>query len=166
MKKQAAILALIVGLGVTTQQGCGGAQHENPGEDYSSFSSADAAGFAAFQKGFYLFTKTQNCVKCHGSSTSPKFADPNPAVAYGNFIGLVNASEPANSIIIEYAGNGHCNDTPCSDSSVRPQVTSLLQSWAAAKNAVGGGGTDPSGPAFQLASLALPAGIPNLGLAP
>jgi mono/diheme cytochrome c family protein len=168
MKKQVAILTCIIGLGVATQQGCGGAAHENPGFDYASLSGGDPGGLAAFVNGFYAFTKTQNCVKCHGATTTPKFADPDISVAYGYFKTLVNANDPANSIIVTYAGNGHCSDTPCSDPSVRPQVTSLLQNWAAAENAGGSGdpGGGPTGPAYMTGSLALPAGIPALGAAP
>jgi mono/diheme cytochrome c family protein len=168
MKKQTAVLTLAVGLAVTVAfQACGGGIHENPGSysDYgSSLGAASAQGMAAFQSGFYAFTKSQGCVKCHGVFQAPKFADSDVNAAYSAFTSLVNPANPAGSIIITYAGNAHCADTPCSDPSVRPQVTSLLQSWAAAVNSSGGGSGVSA--KYMTQSLAMPATIPALTAAP
>lgn len=168
MKKQTAVLTLAVGLAVTVAfQACGGGIHENPGS-YTDFGSglgaASAKGMAAFQSGFYAFTKSQGCVKCHGVFQAPKFADPDLNVAYSAFTSLVNPDHPTGSLIITYAGNAHCADTPCSDPTVRPQVTSLLQSWAAAVNSSGGSGGASA--KYMTQSMAMPTTIPPLSAAP
>lgn len=130
-------------------------------------------GFQSFKSGFYAFTQTQGCVKCHDSQVSPRFASANLDIAYenasGNLLGssekLVDFNNPILSLFIEYAGNGHCNDTPCSDTSVRPRLKSLIESWAQAEVTAsnGGGNISPlSVLQFKTATLQVPAKLPTI----
>ena len=132
----------------------------------------------AFQSTFYAFTKSQGCVKCHAANVSPHFASPDVNNAYGWATGFRNGStvaklidfdNPLGSVIIDYAGNSHCSDTPCSNPDIRPVIQNVLETWAAAEKAIGSGGsaTPSKQPKFFTGSLKVPGTIPNIfGAAP
>lgn len=154
-------------------------------ESYSS-SNADqnnlgAPGIESFKTGLYAFAQARNCVKCHGSLIRPHFAsldiDSAYAVATGfrngsTTVKLIDFSNPAASVFIEYAGNSHCSDTPCGDPAVRPNVQKALEDWAAAEmstNVPAPGSTPPPGSTpvavtykYLTASLKVPATIPSI----
>ncbi len=133
-----------------------------------------AASMQAYQSTFYAFTQTQGCVQCHGGNVHPAFAAPDIATAYaqvrGNQIGstkpLIDFYAPSTSIIIQYAGNGHCAATPCSDPSVRPMVQNLLATWSAAEIANGTAGPDlgPSAylPNYLTDTQPIPPNLPDI----
>lgn len=151
---------------------CGAPEHD-PNGSFSSSSVSSQAALAAFQNGFYTFAKNQGCVKCHASIVHPNFAAPDVTFAYseakGNQIGstvpLIDFSNPDSSIIITYAGNSHCNDTPCANPANSDVVKGLLESWAAAEMASsgggGGGGSSPKAN-YMTTTVALPANIPSI----
>jgi len=136
----------------------------------------NSAGFAAFQNGFYAFVNKQGCVECHASVVHPTFAAADVNVAYasakGTEIGsttpLIDFTNPSQSIFIKNAGNGHCSAAPCSDPSVRPEVQSLLEAWAAAElngSSQGGGQVVTSSliqPTYLTATMPMPANIPSI----
>lgn len=128
---------------------------------------APTSGSEAFKTGFYSFVNTQGCVQCHAANVHPTFASPDFATAYaaargplnGSTAPLIDFNNPDASIFIVYAGNGHCNATPCSDPNVRPTVKTLLQTWALAE----GGSIAPTGPnIYATASMPIPASLPIL----
>lgn len=133
----------------------------------------NAEQILAYQTTFYAFAKSQGCVKCHESSVSPHFASKNINEAYRSARGFRNGSTtvklidfdtPVTSIFIDYAGNSHCSDTPCSDPDIRPVVQGALEMWAASELAVGRGGSaiPAKVPKFFTASLRVPASIPTI----
>ena len=122
--------------------------------------STASAGFEQFKTGFYQFTQTQNCAMCHGHFQVPLFAVADPAAAYQAAIGLLNKTDPANSLFASYAGNNHCGQTICSDAAVVPTVKMYMQQWAAAEN--GGGTSVPTGPKYLTGEVAVPANLPSL----
>jgi hypothetical protein len=150
---------------------CGSTLHDVAGSDLSAsqLSSGSAAGLKAFQTGFYAFANSQGCVKCHGAIQNPRFASPNLGEAYaaarGAKIGstdpLIDFTNPDASIIVEYAGNSHCNDTPCANPANSATVQSLLEAWASAE--VSGGVVQNAAlPPYMTASMQVPANVPNL----
>lgn len=168
MGKILAVIALSLGLAA-----CGQSTHELAGSDLSAsqMSSSSAAGMKAFQTGFYAFANSQGCVKCHGAIQNPHFASPNLGEAYsaakgaqiGSTIPLIDFSNPAASIIAQYAGNSHCNDTPCSNPANTAVVQGLLESWAAAETSgVSGPIQNLTLPKYMTASMQVPATVPNL----
>ncbi len=133
----------------------------------------NAEQILAYQTTFYAFAKSQGCVKCHESSVSPHFASLDINEAYRSARGFRNGSTtiklidfdlPAASIFIDYAGNSHCSDTPCSDPDIRPIVQDVLEMWAASEIAVGRGGSSipVKVPKFFTAGLKVPAIIPTI----
>ena len=166
MGKFAALIALTLMVSA-----CGSTLHDVAGSEVSTsqLSSGSAVGMQAFQTGFYAFANTQGCVKCHGAVQAPHFAAPNLSTAYkaalGKKIGsnepLIDFSNPDASIIAQYAGNNHCNDTPCSDPANTATVKGLLEAWANAEIA-GGSVQNVTLPKYMTASQQVPANVPNL----
>lgn len=139
----------------------------------SNANTLNASQVQAFKTTFYAFAKAQGCVKCHESNVSPNFASADINKAYSSARGFRNGSttqrlidfdNPAASIIIDYAGNSHCSDLPCSDPDIRPVVQNSLEMWAAAEIALGTGKVpDPvKVPKFFTASLKVPTTIPTI----
>jgi len=148
--------------------GCGEAKHRSSSSSNGSQHSASGPGFQAFKAGFYQFAIDKDCVKCHGSIVSPKFASADLSEAYSAAFPLVNFNNPNSSSIVSYSGNGHCNDTPCSNPANPAEVQGLLATWAAGELAGGqGGNPNPGGggpavtPKYLTATLTLPATIAN-----
>lgn len=128
-------------------------------------------GFQSFRAGLYALTRDKGCVKCHGGSTAPYFASSNIDTAYKSATGsrissgekLVDFSSPASSVFIEYAGNGHCSDTPCSNPAIRAELQRLITDWSSAELASGGGSVSPLASLENItASLLVPADLPTL----
>lgn len=167
----------MIGLAFLVLTACGASHVSSPKQTGSSSNNvaSSGAGYEAFKTSFYAFAQSQNCVKCHGSLVTPKFANSDPAQAYqqarGNEIGsstpLIDFNNPNSSVFAVYAGNGHCNDTPCSNPANTATVQSLLATWAAAEKAGGGSTTTGGGtgsavtPKYLTANLSLPATIAN-----
>lgn len=145
----------------------------------AKFFSQNASGnmnaeqILAFRTTFYAFAKSQGCVKCHDSNVSPYFAAADINVAYrfargfrngSTTIKLIDFENPVASTFIDYAGNSHCSDTPCSDPDIRPVVQSALEMWAASEMAVGRGGSaiPVKVPKYFTGSLRVPATIPTI----
>lgn len=154
--------------------GCQGSP-DHKGTETSGISTASVEGLEGFKTTFYAFTKSQNCVKCHGSVVSPYFASPDVNVAYDFASKLVDFDNPTASVIATYAGNSHCGDTPCSDPANTPVVKELLTAWAAAENQSAADGDDGDGtepppaagpPKYITAAVAVPANITGLNVAP
>lgn len=138
-----------------------------------SSGNLNAEQILAFRTTFYAFAKSQGCVKCHESNVSPHFASLDINEAYRSASGFRNGSTtvklidfdlPVASTFIDYAGNSHCSDTPCSDPDIRPAVQSALEMWAASEIALGRGGSaiPLKVPKFFTASLRVPATIPTI----
>lgn len=145
-----------------------------------SSNSISNPGIESFRSGFYSFAQSRGCVKCHGNLIKPHFVSPDIKTAYDVATGfrngsttekLIDFSRPADSIFIEYAGNSHCGDSPCSDPVVRPDVLKALQDWASAELAGPPGSTPPpsSTPPPPVAtykhltsSIQVPATIPSI----
>jgi len=164
MKYQAICLTLLVGLTLGGFQNCSGTHDVNEGGLADLSSSSDPGGEAAFYNGFYQFTQTKGCVNCHGVNQNPMFALPDVNAAYSNFLGLVNANDPASSIIITYSGNSHCHAAPCEDTSNPAAVANMIGSWAAAETGAPVGPVTTT-PNYTTATVALPATIPLLSAA-
>lgn len=139
----------------------------------SSSGNMNAEQILAYRTTFYAFAKSQGCVKCHESSVSPHFASLDINEAYRSARGFRNGSTtvklidfdmPVASTFIDYAGNSHCSDTPCSDPDIRPAVQNALEMWAASEIAVGRGGAPipVKVPKFYTASLKVPTSIPTI----
>lgn len=135
---------------------------------FSSDGLGTAAGFQAFKSTFYTYTQTQGCVMCHGGAVSPKFAQPDSYQAYQEALGyqigsttlpLIDFSNPDGALFISYAGNNHCGQLPCADPNNSAVVKTLIQQWAAAEVA-GGGGQSTSTVKFKTATMTMPATIP------
>jgi hypothetical protein len=120
--------------------------------------SGSSSGLAAYESGFYAFTKTQGCVTCHGNGTGPQFAASDVGSAYTVAKTLMNFADPDNALFVTYAGNGHCGVAVCADPSIRSEVKILMEQWAQAE----GGHPTVSGPKYLTASVALPATIPAI----
>jgi hypothetical protein len=151
---------LVLALWAGTLIACGG-MHSNL-NDQSSL--GDTAGFEAFKTGFYQFSQTQNCKKCHGVAQAPLFAVSDPMTAYNNAKSLLNTASPSSSVFVAYAGNGHCGDAVCSNTSVESSVSTMMSAWAAAE--LGGGGPPvQTGPKYLTGAVAIPAALGNLGQA-
>ena len=129
-------------------------------------------GFLAFQQGFYTHVVNLGCNKCHDQNVQPYFASSQINVAYnyatGNRNGtsekLINFSDPQSSIFIQYAGNSHCGDTPCSDPANQATVRTQLEAWAAAELAGNNDDTpvDAVRAKFLTASVRVPATVPPI----
>ena len=139
----------------------------------SSSGNLNAEQILAYRTTFYAFAKSQGCVKCHESSISPHFASLDINEAYlaargfrngSTTIKLIDFDLPVASTFVDYAGNSHCSDTPCSDPDIRPLVQDALEMWAASEIAVGHGGSaiPQKVPRFFTASLKVPATIPTI----
>ncbi len=133
----------------------------------SSTGPVSAAGLAAFQSGLYAFAQTQGCAVCHGNSNAPLFAVTDVNAAYLAAKPFVNFTTPASSLIITYAGNGHCGGTSCSSPAIDPTVQGLITTWVNAENAApppapGPGGGATSGPAYMTGSVSLPTTLATL----
>ena len=139
----------------------------------SSSGNLNAEQILAYRTTFYAFAKSQGCVKCHESSVSPYFASADINVAYqfargfrngSKTIRLIDFENPVASTFIDYAGNAHCSDTPCSDPDIRPVAQSALEMWAASEIAVGRGGSaiPIKVPKYFTGSLKVPATIPTI----
>ena len=124
--------------------GCGlvaGGMNKAPGalseaQTVATESTQGAGGtpVQAFQSSFYAFAQT-NCAQCHGVSQSPLFAVSNVTTAYNNALSYVDFSNPANSLLVTYAGNGHCGVNNCANNS--SAALAAVNIWAAAVNTAG-----------------------------
>jgi hypothetical protein len=95
---------------------------------------------------------------------SPKFAAADSSFAYSEARPLLNTSNPASSVFAAYAGNGHCNDTPCSNPGNTAIVQPLIDAWALAEKGTptgGSGGPTIPMPKYLSASVTLPNTIAN-----
>ena len=130
------------------------------------------SGEEAFRTSFYAFAQERGCINCHSSNQSPHFAANNLSEAYANASGFQNGSNnvklidfenPAASIIIEFAGNNHCSDTPCADPEIRDTVQKALETWSAVENAIRGRTfrTNPA-PKYLTASMQVPTAIATI----
>lgn len=135
----------------------------------SSQGGGSAAGLAAFQNGYYTFTKSRGCTACHGTTQSPLFDVGDVNAAYNAARIFVDFKNPTGSLLITYAGNSHCAAALCSDPSVSTSVQALIVDWANAENASssggnngGGGGTSTGTVKYVTAATALPKTIPTL----
>lgn len=110
-------------------------------------SGPSAAQISAFQTTYYPFATTA-CYQCHTSSSQypagnlPLFAATNVQSAYAEANSLIDFNDIANSPLVTYASNGHCNapvmEFNCTDNS-GPALTAAM-AWAAA-NGVSVAGT-------------------------
>lgn len=134
-----------------TLTGCGlvaGGMDKSPGalseaQTVATESTQGSGGtpVQAFQSSFYAFAQT-NCAQCHGVSQSPLFAVSNVTTAYNNALSYVDFSNPANSLIVTYAGNGHCGVNACANNS--SAALAAVNIWAAAVNSAGTSNPSPS----------------------
>lgn len=132
------------------------------GGSTASFANVSGSALQAFQKGLYSFALS-NCVQCHGLTQIPLFAASNVNEAYFAIAkpDYVNFQNPSASLIVAYAGNGHCGINNCMGSSQSAAVQNFIQAWEAAlvaapSSAPGAGGTGSgSSAAFVLPSSAI-----------
>jgi hypothetical protein len=130
-------------------------------------------GFLAFKQGFYSQVNTLGCNKCHDQNVSPYFASSQINVAYGYATGnrtgssekLVDFANPQSSVFIEYAGNSHCGDLPCSNTDNKNLVRAQIDSWAAAEMSNSDNGGTPVETVnvkFLTQAVRAPANIPQI----
>lgn len=150
------------GLGeLSSSQGSGGAT-----------AITDTAGFKAFSTTLYSWSQTQGCATCHGSSTTPLFAQADPVKSYqvavgnlpGSAIKIIDFNLPDSSVLVEKSGDLHCGTNACSNPANKDTMKALLRQWAQAE--LGGGVQPPPPPVtnvkFVTASVPLPATIPTI----
>ena len=110
--------------------------------DGTTSTSTSAGGPpAAFITGFYAFaTVPSSCIQCHGVSQVPLFAVSDATAACNALLPYVDMTTPASSMVVAYAGNGHCGiESVCGSNS--PTVTTDIQAWATAVAAEGPSGS-------------------------
>ncbi|MGZ3690148.1 MAG: hypothetical protein ACXVAX_01515 [Pseudobdellovibrio sp.] len=132
--------------------------------DNSSLAS-NTAGLDAFTSGYYAFVKSQGCIKCHQDKISPNIGAADVNTAYQSAKLLLDVTSPNASVLIDYAGNSHCGDVACSNTSAKAVAQSNIDAWAAAELAASAPtNTAPTTASFkyQTAALKVPATIPTI----
>jgi mono/diheme cytochrome c family protein len=101
-------------------------------------------GIGAFTDTFYNFART-NCASCHGATQAPTFAVSDVNAAYGTLkgTGFVSFANVSSSMIVTYAGNGHCGLPGCNGNAA--VAAEQVQAWADVENAVAAGSGTGSG---------------------
>jgi len=84
------------------------------------------ASFIAFQNTFYPYALAK-CSACHGVVGIPLFAASDPSSAFQVASSLSGLGDPTSSLLVTYAGNGHCATTACQDDA---DALSAVQAWA------------------------------------
>jgi mono/diheme cytochrome c family protein len=102
---------------------------------------SNSPGFQAFKGSFYLFA-TNNCAQCHGALQTPQFAIANAESAYANAkaqplnpgdLRLADFNSPADSLLVLYAGNRHCQLANCTGTTQSSAALAALIVWANAE---------------------------------
>jgi hypothetical protein len=127
------------------------------------------------------------CIDCHtssGSEASLPFADSNGGVAYPAGMQVINLTDPASSVLMQYLSNNHCSSAECqvaSGSAIYQTFLSALQNFAQAAHSpapsaspVPGGPTPMPSPTVSATALGgvvtgtvpFPSNPPLLGTAP
>ena len=117
--------------------GCGLGKKSTAIAEQSLTSSAGTGpSITAFSTTLYPYVRA-NCVSCHGSTQSPKFAAADVHSAYDAAITVVSFDHPELSTIVRKSADGHCGSACTTDGSA---VKKLILDWKAASEAAGGSG--------------------------
>ena len=116
-----------------------------------------------------------SCVDCHtstGAASSWPWADPNSQIAYNSGItnlGIVNVSDPSNSLLLQYLTNGHCVAAQCrvaSGSAVYNTFVTAAENYAQATGAAASPSPSPSATPSASSTLVPVSGLVGVSASP